>query len=861
MERTKRMLLLLVALLFICGKTLARIDLLNRTTLQCGQTYTSGDLDIIKSGCLTISENGDTLLFDQLTIDCDSEARYLLYASGIDTLSIVLKGDNLFKTRKSAIGCIDLNRLIITGEGTLTLNDDYAGNSHYASICINGAYDYDYQDWGIGGELVIDNTTVTCSEKTYAASCRSLLVRNSRFEGHDLYIDNLTMEGCSIRAPYNGWFDPDKHTIVDEGFYAEHFIISTPEDDNIIVQSRIFFLDQRLICKKTYTSADFPEIKSGSFSVSENGMELTFNDLLIDHHDNNSDKGLFHWHLFLQDDRPISLILKGENNIKTSVSCTMNLGYFSTMTITGEGSLTTKSSKFDFKMDIGDIIVDNTTLNCLSSIAMGDDITTRKHKVIVNHSMFKGGNFYNISSLTLINSEFVSPKDVVFNQKDTYALRDINGNIIRYFEIEPMEGDFNNRVSPWRFDDITVAKGKSKDLTFNMKNDGIEEVKDIAYVWSVGGVETEERSETLEPPYAQTGDDFTVSLSIPTGNSIGSEEALLTVTKVNGHENTSVWKTAKGVLNTVSEEPTRRVVVEEFTGTWCGFCTRGTLGLELLNEEYGDDIITIAVHDNDPMVADTYTIGVSSFPTAKVDRGEDTDAYYGNLNSFDLFEPFGIKDLVEEERNIGTPAGIEVSAKWGKEDKSAIRVDTKTTFFIKDDASNYTIGFALLEDGMKGSGSGWAQANNYSGCSYEDDPNLQRLSVLPDPITDMEYNHVAVDALGIRGGIRGSIKHIEINVPQEYIYLWNISTNKLIQDKSKLTVVALLFNKKTERICNAAKTTIADYSSGIEELKMTDAGRSAVYSISGRKVASSVKSLDKLPKGIYIINGQKFVNK
>ena len=181
------------------------------------------------------------------------------------------------------------------------------------------------------------------------------------------------------------------------------------------------------------------------------------------------------------------------------------------------------------------------------------------------------------------------------------------------------------------------------------------------------------------------------------------------------------------------------------------------------------------------------------------------DAYYGLSDN-----AYGIKELVEAELNTLSPADLEVVAAWNNEDNNAVKIDTKTTFLIDEDASHYGIGFALIEDGMKGNGDDWIQNNYYTGRSISD-PNLQPLSALPNQLTDTEYNHVAVDAWGIIQGIDGSVKDIQAGVQQGFSHVCDISQNGLIQDKSRLTVVALLFDKKTGKICNAAKTTIGDY--------------------------------------------------
>ena len=757
------------------GITLPSQDGTERTPLLCGETYTSADITFIKSGSLTVSDDGETLFFNHLVMECELEksAGELISAdifngATMNAINIVLTGENRLTTKGyEAISCRGIDKLTISGEGSLTLSSDYI------DISLSSGY-YNVPN----GELVIDNTTLTCMGYYSVSSCRNVMVKSSRFEGNMLSSDtNLSMEGCSIRY----------------GNVSSHFVIATQEDNTI--PSNIQFSDQTLFCGHTYTHDDFSDIQSGRFSVSNDGRVLTFDNLNIA-----SDKNLF-----VISNEQVEIRLKGENKVHTTNSVVMELN-FCDVIITGDGSLTTQSNWYDFWLYGCNVTIDHTTLKCEGYTAFGNNMQPMD-KLIVNHSTFIGQSFFRIASLTLINSSFTSPKEVTFDPDDTKSsqLKDSNGNNIRGFEIQPIEGDFSYAVSPWDFGNLLRAKGKDKDFTFRMKNEGTEEIREIAYTWSVGGVASSEKRVTLTEPYAQTGDNFTVSIPVESSNSIGKEEVLLMVTKVNNHENTAARKTAKGYLYTMEREVPKRVVVEEFCATWCGWSPRGTVAFELLNKEYGDDIITIAAHQRDPMDASSYTIGSNSTPTARVNRGEMADAYYGLSDN-----AYGIKELVEAEQNILSPADIEVAAEWNNGDKSAVKINTKTTFLIDEDASHYSIGFALVEDGMKGNGDDWIQNNYYSGRSISD-PNLQSLSALPSQLSDMEYNHVAVDAWGISQGISGSVKDIQAGVPQGFSYVCNISQNELIQDKSRLTVVALLFDKNTGKICNAAKTTIGEY--------------------------------------------------
>jgi len=70
----------------------------------------------------------------------------------------------------------------------------------------------------------------------------------------------------------------------------------------------------------------------------------------------------------------------------------------------------------------------------------------------------------------------------------------------------------------------------------------------------------------------------------------------------------------------------QNVVVEDFTGTWCGWCPRVSEAVRLLKQETSDAIV-VAIHNGDPMqFSGEGTIraafNVTGFPTALINRQE-----------------------------------------------------------------------------------------------------------------------------------------------------------------------------------------------------------------------------------------------
>ena len=70
----------------------------------------------------------------------------------------------------------------------------------------------------------------------------------------------------------------------------------------------------------------------------------------------------------------------------------------------------------------------------------------------------------------------------------------------------------------------------------------------------------------------------------------------------------------------------QNVVVEDFTGTWCGWCPRVSEAVRLLKQETSDPIV-VAIHNGDAMQfsqegAIRQAFNVTGFPTALINRQE-----------------------------------------------------------------------------------------------------------------------------------------------------------------------------------------------------------------------------------------------
>lgn len=614
----------------------------------------------------------------------------------------------------------------------------------------------------------------------------------------------------------------------------------------------IYYRGTQLNTGTQYSSDIFSDIKSGIFKISKDKKKLTLNNLTIECEAKEDDGNLF------QMNKATTVVLKGKNSLSTPGYYVMN-PRSGTLTITGSGSLTTQSNWYDFWITGCEMTIDNTTLESKGYISIGDNSAFDGDNLIVKKSTFKGRRLYGLTGLTLINCAFKSSQEIIIEPDEYhYNLKYADGSYVQEFTIEPIEGDFGNIVTPMDFGRIYVEKGKSREVAITMSNGGTNAVKSISYVITNDGKQEAEQTYKLETPITKIGSTFEVPVTFEGASKLGVADAMLTVTKVNGEENTAKKNTATGSIVTVGEAVSHAVVVEEFTGTWCQWCTRGIVGLDLMKKTFGDQVITIAAHDGDPMYAEDYGFIFrysAGFPSCVINRGETIDPYWGtNLSS----KPFGIEADIEKELAIPVVGSIQPTATWTNKEKTAINIKTATTFVVDDDSAPYQIGFILIEDGMRGAGSEWAQQNAYTGYSGGDE-NLRVMGAKPSPITNMEYNHVAVAAWGADKGLSGSVSSpIRADVPQVFTCVKSIADNQLIQDKEKLSVVALLLDKNTGKIINAAECKIGESSpdpdpNGISII-YSDDENAVWYDMNGTRLENTPNR-----KGVYIKNGKKVI--
>lgn len=397
--------------------------------------------------------------------------------------------------------------------------------------------------------------------------------------------------------------------------------------------------------------------------------------------------------------------------------------------------------------------------------------------------------------------------------------------------------------------DVYIGVEDPSAISFRLCNNGIESITDIDLRVTATDPATGQVVATTEHHHklsrmlagGHIGGSQSVSFMLEAPDQQGDFRMTSTITAVNGHPNDDVAPTNESTLHVIAFSPHRRPLVEEYTGTWCGWCPRGYVGLERMKEIYGDEFVGISYHNEDKMaIMQEYPATKVTFPTSWIDRAFETDPYLGDTNT-----PLGIQDKWLERAAMPTDANIDVDASLSADGKSL--VVTSTTRFVRDVAnanSKYRIVYFMTADGFTDN-----QKNSYdpshAGSCGED----MAIFLQGNQQVKLTYYDVVVatsDLNGVSGSIPSTVK-----AGKEYThtYTFKLADAKNLKGQSLMTngitpnAVVALIDTTTGEVVNSAKQSYSRIT-GINTVLLdpmpTDDATLPSYDLSGRVVTQPV---------------------
>lgn len=279
--------------------------------------------------------------------------------------------------------------------------------------------------------------------------------------------------------------------------------------------------------------------------------------------------------------------------------------------------------------------------------------------------------------------------------------------------------------------------------------------------------------------------------------------------------------------------PNRRMVIEEGTGTWCGWCVRGIVGMHDMAAKYPEQFIGIAVHANDEMQNSSYVawltrMGVTGYPCCFINREPNQrDPNFSAMENYLKAMP--------QYSELDVVCQAELSS-------TTFDMHALVTPVVDLDNANYNVVFVVTEDKITG-----MQSNYYSGGGAGVMGGYEKLG-----------SNVKVDFMDVARGIWPA--HGEGNDPdyalpttmvggQTYTIDLKLNANQVTHQKlDNCNVIAIIVDNETGQIVNAAKFSQALV--GINSVLAPTADDAPAYNLAGQRIS-------RQQQGISIEGGKK----
>ncbi len=271
-------------------------------------------------------------------------------------------------------------------------------------------------------------------------------------------------------------------------------------------------------------------------------------------------------------------------------------------------------------------------------------------------------------------------------------------------------------------------------ITGTVKNNGANTITSYDVTYKInGGTASAVYSVTGASIATNTTANFTHN--VPASLTVGQDSIQVTISNINGGVDANLTDNVlTKSITIVSSMPTKRVFCEEATGTWCGYCVRGIVNMDLMGASNPSDWVGIAVHNADPMVVTAWDAGIGAFPgfngypTIVVDRTILTD-------------PSSAAAAYTTQKAVVSPVDISIANVSYNESTKTISFDVKAKAVTTGNV-NWRINGAIYEMGV----------------SWLNDP-----SPVADSAGYQQHNYYANNALGAMGGFESKPAVIPAN--------------------------------------------------------------------------------------------------
>ncbi|WP_052172514.1 Omp28-related outer membrane protein [Psychroserpens jangbogonensis] len=246
-------------------------------------------------------------------------------------------------------------------------------------------------------------------------------------------------------------------------------------------------------------------------------------------------------------------------------------------------------------------------------------------------------------------------------------------------------------------------------------------------------------------------------------------------------EDNSIITSNTLVINAVESTHTTKVMVEDYTGTWCQYCPRLAYALEQAVATDAN-IIPVALHDDNDMPFPNIntllnTFGITGFPSGRVNRTV-------NWNE-STTQPVS---LLNNRQNMGLAINSSISG-------NTISAEVKVHYDLKAESTNRIVVY-LLENGLV-----YPQVNFYNG-----DPSSPYFQQ-GNPIANFVHNHTARTTFtDVFGDI---IPFQESDTGDTYTVNYALTVPASVQNTANLEIVAFTVSPLNQ-VLNVQKANLGE---------------------------------------------------
>lgn len=408
--------------------------------------------------------------------------------------------------------------------------------------------------------------------------------------------------------------------------------------------------------------------------------------------------------------------------------------------------------------------------------------------------------------------------------------------------------------------------GKPFKFSVTFTNASAEAVNNVEVVYQIGEDPEQTVEYTFDTPVS-TNAPGTATFTAQTMQDGFGLPVWARISKVNGTDNDMADRRVGATLVCTDKFFKRKVVVEKYSGVRCGYCPRGIVAFEYMNENYPDKFIGITLSNytpTDPMFCSYYetflnnVMNPSGAPNVFVNRNNELTR---------VADKGAVESAVLSQYTDACEIGVTASFEKGDVANTVNATGTVEVTHDIDDA-DLSVTFVVVEDNV----GPYQQANNFSGTTgcpeWADKPYY--VSTIYDDVA----RYIHPDYNGIAGSVPTTLK-----AGEKYAYTVKNMSLGNTNTFDNAALIVLLIDNKTKQVVNADRCRFNGETdepkdpeipdTGIEHVKADDfstvslngrtltyqgAGIARVYSVSGTLEGTVGNSgTVTLAPGVYVV--------